>query len=146
MAMTFDMKHAWLAEADLIAQGQVVQVEASADDARVEVRLISVIDQTKSAEQETTHLQFSVDLVVRGAEPMGDCYVYGSDLREGRLLELYLMQSPEGPTPWHARYVFPVEKTSEHAQYLAGLESQIVTLPPPGLGTRFMAWFAGLLR
>ena len=144
--MTADMKHAWLLEADLIAQGQVVEVEASADEASVEVRLISIIAQTEGAEQETTHLQFSVHLVVRGAEPAGDCYVYGSDIRQGRLLEIYLMQSPEGPTPWHARYVYPVEETTEHAQYLAGLEPQIATVPPPGVGTRFMAWLAGLFR
>jgi hypothetical protein len=146
MAMTTEMKHAWLSEADLIAQGRVVEVEASSDEASVEIRLMSIIGGAESGPQQTTHLQFSVDLVVRGAEPLGDCYVYGSDIRQGGLLEVYLMQSPEDPGPWHARYVYPVEETTEHAQYLAGLQPPIATVPPPGVCTRFMAWLAGLFR
>jgi len=118
MAMTAKMKHSYLSDSDLIAHVRILEVEASATEAIVEVVVLQLVS-AKSRLVANSNIRFRLELVTRGEEPDGDCYMYRSDLEENALLEVYLSESPGSRVAYRARYVHPLDCLPDGAQYLA---------------------------
>jgi len=145
MAMTATTAHSYLSESDVIAHVRILEVEASATEAVVEALVLQLLS-AKSSLVADSNLRFRLDLVTRGDEPEGDCYMYRSDLAEDALLEVYLSESPGSGVPYRARYVHPLDSLPEGAQYLAGLEEIAIAEPAPRAHRSVWARLLGWLR
>jgi len=145
MAMTAEMAHSYLSDSDVIAHVRILDVEASATEATVEAVLLQLVS-ARSGLVANSNIRFRLELVTRGEEPEGDCYMYRSDLEENGLLEVYLSESPGSEVSYRARYIHPLDGLPDGAQYLAGLQEVVVADVAPGSRRSVWAWLLGWLR
>ena len=143
--MTPEMTHSYLSDSDVIAHVRILGVEASAIEAIVEAVVLQLVS-AESCVVENSRVRFHLELATRGEEPMGDCYMYRSDLEEHALLEVYLSESPGSRVSYTARYVHPLDCLPEGAQYLAGLEEMGAAEAIPRARLSVWAWLSGWLR
>jgi hypothetical protein len=139
------MTHSYLSDSDVIAHVRILGVEASAIEAIVEAVVLQLVS-ADSCVVENSRVRFHLELTTRGEEPMGDCYMYRSDLEEHALLEVYLSESPGSRVSYRARYVHPLDCLPDGAQYLAGLEEMVGAEAAPRVRRSVWAWLLGWLR